>query len=174
MNEYYHWYKLHGICTGCFKEKAAHGKTKCLVCLSIDAEKKQRIRDAYTSGQRKGASVKRCERAKAVQNERRAQGLCPYCGRKVEANQKQCDFCRARKRANAERYRRSHGVISKQMMREDETICSICGKPVKTGFKVCESCYRHCVDMGQKGRANRKVHFWEKDNRIVFLGSKGR
>lgn len=96
--------------------------------------------------------------------------FCPNCGRKVRPDQKQCDFCRARKRTNAERHRRSLGIMPKQIMCEDETVCSTCGKPVKAGFKVCESCYQHCVDMGQTGRANRKTHYWEKDNRIVFLG----
>lgn len=170
MNEYYHWYKAHGICTGCFKEKAAHGKTKCLVCLSIDAEKQQQKRDAYTPEQRKAASIQRGVRAKLVQDERRAQGLCPYCGRKVRSDQKQCDFCRARKRNNAERYRRKHGVVPKQIMYEDETVCSTCGRPVETGFKLCESCYQHCIEIGRTGRANRKTHYWEKDNRITFLG----
>lgn len=172
MNEYYQWYKSHGICVGCFKEKAAPGKTRCLVCLSIDAEKKQRIRASYTPEQRKAASTQRCERSKAVQNERRAQGLCPYCGRPIAEGQKQCDHCRARKRASQERFRRNHGAVSKQIMCEDETICSTCGKPVKAGFKVCESCYSHCTEIGIKGRANRKPHWWDKDNRIVFLGGK--
>lgn len=170
MNEYYHWYKEHGICTMCRKEKVEHGKTKCLVCLSIDAEKQQQKRNAYTPEQRKAASIQRGVRAKLVQDERRAQGLCPYCGRKVRSDQKQCDFCRARKRASQERFRRKRGAVPKQTMCEDEAVCSTCGKPVKAGFKVCESCYQHCIEIGRTGRASRKTHYWGKDNRIVFLG----
>lgn len=169
---YYDWYKSHGICVDCGREKAAKGKTRCLVCLSINAEKAFKYRASLNEERQAEEKRRVSDKKKRIYHDRKAQGLCPYCGRQAENGKMQCDRCRAKNRLAAERSRRARGIKSQQVICEDETICSTCKKPVKPGYKVCERCYDNIIRAGKTGQAhcNRKASYWVADNRIVFGG----
>ena len=169
---YYDWYKAHGICVDCGRETAAKGKTRCLVCLSLSAEKSYQYRKSLSEEKRIEQERKASDRKKHIYYDRKAHGLCPYCGRSIKSDEKQCGICKAKNRLNAERYRRARGIESQQIICEDETICSTCSKPVKPGYKVCERCYENIIRAGKIGQAHcdRKSAYWVADNKIVFGG----
>ena len=133
--ERYYWYKEHGICVQCGSEKAKPGHIYCSTCLKlhniwnkeryqiISKEKKQK-----NNPQRKIYSQK-------LRDERRAKGLCGYCGGKLaDDGHKMCPKCRAKMR---NRYERTKKALGRQA-REYMGICSSCNRPVVPGYKKCE------------------------------------
>ena len=130
--ETYHWYKDHGICVDCKQEEAAKGRTRCLNCLSIIAEK-GRAR-MYKKTEEELAEINRIrrEKAKALYDYRKANGLCVICGKPAYRHYTKCYehhiyYLWYTRRAN-EKKRKGYAELG---------LCRICGKPTVEGKKFC-------------------------------------
>lgn len=99
------WYKSHGICPICRKEKLAPGRSKCLNCLDENAIAAMMWRSNMTQKQLKDYEKKGNERAKERRRKRREAGLCEVCGR-PRIDKRLCVECRIKARAANRKYMR--------------------------------------------------------------------
>ena len=129
MDDYYWWYKEHGICIRCKQEQAQPGKTLCFEC---NEKEKARKRREYGR-----VREKRIERGKKRYLLRKAQGLCVYCGKKKAVQGRvSCIECSiTQRRYVAERNLRD--VKLPKGMREELHICRYCDKPAVDGYYYC-------------------------------------
>ena len=152
--EAYHYYKDHGICVYCKREKAAPGKVMCLNCASILAEKKRAKYNQVSEEEREERNRKKREQSKALRDYRKENGLCITCGKPVYKNYSRCyehyiyfkRVDRKRREARAKRY-------------AEIGLCRICGKPVVKGKKFCEEHlekYRKIMSHAQAIRMEKK------------------
>ena len=132
--ETYDWCKSHKICADCKKEPAAPGKTRCLSCLSIRAEKERERLDCKPEEERAERKKKQRERQKAQREYRREHGLCYICGKPAYKNHSTCyEHYLQHKRVERKRQEtRKKGYA-------ELGLCRICGKPVVKGKKFCEA-----------------------------------
>ena len=130
--EYYHWYKDHGICVECRKEKAAKGKTMCPNCLSKIADKRWERYNRMTEEEREEKNRIRREKSKALRDYRRANGLCTICGEPVYKNYSKCYrhyiYCMKYTRRGNEKKKKGYAELG---------LCRFCGKPTAEGTKLC-------------------------------------
>lgn len=159
----YEYMKRIGKCVRCGKNDAEPGKTMCLECAGKES-------DDYFSKYRE----KKLEYCKAYDAKRRldrkANGICVYCGKRPADTKSLCVCCKAmfRKRNDA---RRNDIVRSERV---SYGICYICGKnPVIPGKGVCLSCYNVRVAAIQKCNDTREPGFndyWKGQNKLIFKG----
>lgn len=162
--EYYYWYKEHGICVKCKKEKADNG----IMCLKCRMDERER---------RKCKQKRNKERATVYQTFlrqiRREEHKCIYCGRQIPMwdKRKTCGMCRAK--YNRHKREKSNSVPSS--LRGDGIHCHICFKEVESkGAKLCNRCYANCLKNLSKvtpeGRERSKARF--KELNTIFWNEK--
>lgn len=164
MNEYYHWYKEHGLCPHCNAEKIAKGKAACLNCLSINAEAARKRRDNFTPEQ-KAKADKQCDDShKRLYNERKAAGICVKCGKhKARQGHVRCVECTIKLNRAAEKHRRKIGVKPHYMLTEYD-VCYICGREPLQGKRLCAVHYDIAMQNLKKANEHRDNtnHIWRK------------
>lgn len=165
MNEYYHFYKSHGICVTCGQEKAKPGHVRCWRCLANHRDQEAVYRWSRPEAQRTEMLAKRREESAFLRATRREQGLCPNCGRERKYKRfSLCEKCRSSARKSAERRRRKDGrrPIGSG---GDGLFCAVCYKPVEVeGNKLCNRCAANCAVNIAKARAaqNNENHPWRQ------------
>ena len=130
--ETYHWYKDHGICVDCKEVEAAPGKTRCLNCLSIRAEKRREKDSKLTEEERAEINRIKREKSQKLRDYRKANGLCDICGKPVYKNYSKCyEHYLYHKRVTRQRNE------AKKKGYAEIGLCRICGKPTAEGKKFC-------------------------------------
>lgn len=144
----YYFFKSHGICTRCQKEKALEGHTMCINCLANEVVRESK----HTSPS---------ERQKQVRKEkyqyRKQNGLCVDCGKP--------------RYKDSASYCYEHMLYHKRKQREYNATkdkiydgCPRCGKPSKSGYKLCEYHYNLAVNAVKEGRKKVKDSFFMQEN----------
>lgn len=172
------FYKAHGICCQCGREKATKGRSYCLNCLDKISISGYKYRATW-SEEKKAEYLKRAAKHhKRLYNERKAAGICVDCGKKkVEENRVRCGICLDKQRRRQEKIRRQNDNIIPRELYGVDGNCACCGRPVRgENEKCCERCYEKITKAGVKGRANidYKAHRWNTDNKIIYKNKGGR
>ncbi len=116
------------LCTHCLIRVKAEGKKHCETCL-----------ERYNAN------------AQARIDERRAKGLCVFCGKDSQGKQL-CDICAQRQNINSRAWRRRE-----RQEREANGLCVSCGKvPPESGRKSCHECNAIAAQQNRESRMRRK------------------
>ena len=147
----YQFFKSHGICTKCEKEKAAPGRVCCLNCLD-----KQNIRrlvrwDSMTEEQKEQVRSRARQSYKMNYYQRKAMGLCVQCGKPAQQGHVRCYECNIKHRNSARRDR------NRKANEKAPGTCCWCSSPVKPGFKLCEAHYNRQVEILNRARSSSAV-----------------
>ena len=130
--ETYHYYKEHGICVDCHQEEAAKGRTRCLTCLSLRAEQRQKYNSKLTEEERAERNRIKREKSKALRDYRKANGLCDVCGKPVYKNYSKCYehyiYYKQYEKKRREKKNKGYAKLG---------LCRICGEPTVGGKKFC-------------------------------------
>ena len=121
----YEWYKAHGICPCCQKRKARPGRVTCAECGGKNAAAARRSYAKLTPEEQEAykARMRECHRAwwakqpeerrrkyyeqsktcgRRLKEERKAAGLCVYCGKAPARPERlACEACAAKSAAQA-------------------------------------------------------------------------
>lgn len=141
----YEWAKARGLCTQCMKERAAKGRTMCLVCLSVSAERNAKCNaklDEFTRNERK---AKNREKMRNLYQERRKNGQCTRCGKPADGK----SFC------NECRLKRRRGYMERRTIKP-EWQCKKCDEPSVDGYCFCEKHLKENRDLIAFARTRRK------------------
>lgn len=99
------WYKEHGICTNCLTNWAVPGRTQCMTCTKLIAERA----DLRDPGRLKRRAYNRERRVRLI-----AEGLCVNCGKRPAIEgQRRCPAC-ARKKSESDQVYRIRKRIEKR------------------------------------------------------------
>ena len=150
------FYRQHGLCTVCGKNKVFGDERTCPECRAKSKKKP-------SEEQRIKYNEKFKEYSRSLYADRKEKGICTRCGkRKAEKGKAKCGICLLK---DAKAHRRE---FSKQDY-TDMGLCYKCGKPVKEGFKLCEECYEDNIKNLKKAWISPKRHRW--DNSSIFKKS---
>ena len=144
------WRKDNHICINCGNKSAEDGYTMCLQCRIDRREVNKRYPDTDETKQKKR------ERNAEQYAQRKNEGECTRCGRKLPENYDKtlCPYCRNRR--NRRERERSH-ITGRKMpveLRGNGLYCAICLKPVEQQRKkLCDRCYKSCCEKAEKMRA---------------------
>lgn len=129
-------YKEHGICPQCGIHRAAPSRVRCEECLIKNAESSRKARESKVTKSQK-------EYHKRLREERKAKGLCVWCGKPLLKNSKCfCIDCRIKNQRKNDR--KKSGIDRSE--RPLYGICYRCGKnPIVPGKKLCEACTKQCI-----------------------------
>ena len=98
------------------------------------------------------------ERKKKTREDRKANGLCTYCGKRplTEGSKAHCIECLIKLRKRSMERNRKKGLTPKKLF-DGIDLCKKCGKekPVE-GYKLCESCLEKARQAIELGRSRRK------------------
>lgn len=158
------------LCTNCKKQDAytLNGRWVCAEC----AEK----RAGYERNKRIGTDYghRIWEKVKVQQWERREQGVCFRCGRKLDNKRyKTCWRCRAR---DHKQKVKSYAPKTPLELRGKDGRCWTCNeKPVEPGFKTCPECHAKLkAQMAiNRSKQNNENHLWRNLDKTVFHVKKG-
>lgn len=93
-SDYYWWYKNHGICTNCHKEKVYQKQSLCLECrlrkLSIAQERRANMTEEE---RQKRNELKRVSNYN-LYHQRKDSGICVDCGKRKPVKGVRCEGCR--------------------------------------------------------------------------------
>lgn len=157
MDEYYKWYKDHGICVQCHQYNAAPNRVRCDVCLAQNAEAHK--------GQRANKEKMR-EYNKRMRAERKSKGLCIDCGKPICSKSKcYCIDCRLKA------LKRNKKTDNPVEYRVENGLCKICGKePLIPGKKLCVKCYETVCNNLKQGENGREQYrdYMRKQNKLIF------
>ena len=135
-SEDFRWFKNHGMCVQCRKEKAARGRTMCADCLDRHKEWARKYREREPERSRESSDI--CH--KRLYEKRKQAGLCVSCGsRPPKEGRVRCGICLARHRRSAEKIRRKRGQWSRQEMTEPG-VCYMCHAPSLPDKRLCGVC----------------------------------
>lgn len=145
--EDYAWYKSHGICPTCGKQKSIKGKVNCLECSGRNLEWSVAYFQNLSEQCREARKKRVSEYNKRIRKERKQKGLCTACGKKqARENKTLCNICANKQKRNNEKYMRkkaeSQGkdMIQRQF-RTSLGMCYICGKAVSPENRnFCHEC----------------------------------
>lgn len=157
--QYYYWYKEHGICVKCKKEKAIKGETCCLVC-KMD---RREINRKYSLSMSDEQKQKRNQRSAERKQWCRDNHICVECYKRPTGDSKKtCEFCAAKRRERRRRERINAGILPREI-KVDCDLCYFCGKPIVNGFKTCTSCReRNIENLSKVKNKNNPNHIWNK------------
>lgn len=103
------FFRAHGICTTCGKNRAAPGRAMCLDCLQKSREYHYRKLAEETPEQREHRLATARAYHRRTRAERRAQGLCTECGRPTAQGTILClEHLLRRRRQERERRQKEH------------------------------------------------------------------
>lgn len=127
--------KAHNICTVCGIDKPMVSSTVCPSCAEKRAERDRKLHSTEEW------KAKDREFHKKLYERRKAQGLCPKCGKPAIPGKSQCLECNLKRR---KRYLKKElkSNLTKREAKEYFNMCRCCGKdkPIE-GKKLCKSCY---------------------------------
>lgn len=125
------FWRAHGICTKCGKEKAFHTYALCAECMDKERERKRKY---VRSDEQK---AKDAERMRVKRAEHKKLGLCANCNRKATQGYTYCADCRIiMKRSNQEWVVRS----GRKKGYAENGLCIRCGAEPEEGKKLCPVC----------------------------------
>lgn len=150
------FYKEHGLCTCCGRNRVFNNERLCPECRAKAAnwmaqrERTDEERDKHNARRRK------------YYWERSEQGICTACGkRRAVLGKKMCGIC-LRKRAEYKRSQYIPAAIPKAE-RYLHGLCNVCSNSLDMeGMKVCSRCYANLK------KARKVNHIWKQDNTIIF------
>lgn len=125
-----------GVCVQCGREDAytMTGRSLCADC----AEYFSRKQSEYRKDPDKWAKMQACK--KDIRETRKANGLCPMCGKSANSGYVLCDSCRAKRRNYMNRY-------NNHPPRGEYGICWRCNKRESIpGKRLCPECYKKAVE----------------------------
>lgn len=155
------WYASHGICVECGQREAEPHKKKCWEC----SEKKAEYNRKYNANMSQEQKEKNNIRHKKMYENRKAAGICVYCGKKPAVSGKvACAMCAKRDAKRHRERNRKAGKLPRYMF-GDGYHCVICGKNV-SGGKLCDKCYSNSVRALEIART--KVKSGWKSQNFVF------
>lgn len=127
--------KMQKRCRECGKRDAytENGRLYCAECRERVNERNRNLSPEHRA--------KKAEAKKALKEKRKAEGICPACGkRKMTKGFLSCDVCRAAHRLDMQKSRRKKGLMSRDEA-ADLRICVHCLKaPAVEGRKYCTAC----------------------------------
>lgn len=125
------FWREHGICTKCGKEKAFHTFRLCADCMEKERERKgNRVR---TDEQRRAEA----ERMRVKREEHKKIGLCANCNRKAAPGYVYCTDCRQiMRRSNREWVVKS----GRKKGYAESGLCIRCGADPVEGKRLCQTC----------------------------------
>lgn len=127
------FWREHGICVKCGKEKAFHTYRCCADCLEKERQRKRRYEENKTSEQKKNTN----EWRRNYYAKHKEQGLCVDCCKKAAPGTIYCIECRLKhRRATAEWSARS----GRKKFYEESGLCIRCGGERVEDKKLCASC----------------------------------
>lgn len=158
------------LCVDCKGQDAytLNGRWVCAEC----AEK----RAAYMRNWRAGTDYghRLWEKRKVQEWERREQGVCYKCGRKLDDKRyKTCWRCRAQDRKYKDMRHRSK---TPQWLRGKDGRCYRCNeRPCEPGFKTCPECHAKLAAQMKinRSKGDNKKHPWRDLDNAVFHMRKG-
>lgn len=151
------WYREHGICPYCRKEKLFGDEKQCISC-----RLKYHYRKKPTEEQRAKRNERFREQERERYAERSAQGICTRCGKlKAVEGRKKCGICLDK--ANNNRKRRM-GINTREF-RVENGLCWVCGGENDMDGKMCSKCIANLRPNTTYDRSN---HPWKLDNNIAF------
>ena len=125
------FWKKHGICVKCGKQRAFEGRTMCPECLEKENERK---RNRVKTPEERERNRKRDKERYYAHKE---QGLCVNCSRKAASGHVYCTECRIRiRRSNAAWIERT----GRKKWYAENGVCLYCGGERAEGNKLCETC----------------------------------
>ena len=125
------FWREHGICTKCGKEKAFNGRRLCADCLYKENE---RHRKRVISDEER---VRRNEHKKEWYYDHKANGLCVNCSRKATPGMVYCADCRMIMRRSNEQWAQKSG---RKKGYDEAGLCIRCGGDRVEGRKLCADC----------------------------------
>lgn len=168
-HELYRWYKEHGVCTQCGKQKAEPHKTMCIECATKQAEAKRNARRNMSDEQRQEWLTKLRDLKREAYKRRKAQGQCVRCGKPVKRGGVRCFEC--------EQVNRRYSALAREKRRVktrfDKGLCSKCNEPALPGMKLCEKHYASFRIVQQKAWSTpvKPDHPWRRDNEAALRKS---
>lgn len=136
------FYKSIGVCPACGKNEIyIKGKVLCEECSVKQIEHAERHRRENPERARESAR-RAMERLK---ERRRAAGLCPKCGGKLDQGYKTCLKCRIKSREQIRKHREKARIESGALSREEKRekgICLRCGGRTDGEKAYCPECLR--------------------------------
>jgi len=129
----YHLLRSHGICARCGQKPAIEKRPYCIDC----CEKQKAIdrKNYHIRNKRPGVSEALRVKVKTKRDDRKAAGLCTYCGKRVPAlGRKKCDHCLAHLRFL---YAKKHPPNTKN----EKGLCCFCDSPALPGKRTCHRHY---------------------------------
>lgn len=92
--DYYWWYKNHGICTNCHKEKAYKHQSLCLECRLKRLSREQERRVNMSEVDREKEKARRKISCYNLYHKRKESGICVDCGKRTPVKGVRCEMCR--------------------------------------------------------------------------------
>lgn len=125
------FWKAHGICVKCGKERAFQNRTMCPECLEKENERhRKRVKTDEERERNRNREKKRYY-------DHKAKGLCVNCSRKPSPGHVYCTECRAKiRRSNAAWVERT----GRKKWYAEDGLCLHCGRERAEGKKLCETC----------------------------------
>lgn len=168
-NESRKWYKEHGICPICGKNKILGEEKNCPECRAKKAEWTQKTREQ--------------DRQKSNEYHNRAQnrryhelidaGICPNCKKRpAENGMRMCSICHA-KLLEQRRIRTGYYAKPKKSERYTLGLCTFCDNPIKPGYKVCETHYQKCLETANSENTKKAREKLKQQGVFTIWGLKG-
>lgn len=155
----YQWLKMHGICVACGQKDAFPGYVRCPECIE---KAEEASRKCWADDEKRIRYNKHgAERHKELIQERKANGLCPRCGKVVKGKYVYCDRCREKHNASrrAKNMRRPGEHFRERI---EAGICMYCGGELVPGYKLCESCLEKYRDIHKHSNQRASIR-WRKE-----------
>lgn len=133
----YLYYKKHGICPQCGKNKSAPNRVRCEECLAKNAESRKRRFDNSTQEQKEKEKKSHRMYLKSRRERMKKEGLCVWCGKPVTRNSVFCIDCKIKNQKNNEKRKCSIDRAERPLY----GMCYRCGKKeLVSGKKLCQKC----------------------------------
>lgn len=125
------FWRAHGICVKCGKQRAFSSYRVCPECLEKENERKRKY--VRTEEQR----LRDNERQRKKRLEHKEQGLCPNCSRKASPGYVYCSECRAVMRRSNQAWVEKTG---RKKGYAEAGLCIRCGADPVEGKRLCPNC----------------------------------
>lgn len=159
--ELYEWYKKNGICPSCGSNPAAPNRVRCWDCLAKNADSQ------YGKQRNKKAKEKFKLYAVELRSERKKNGQCIWCGKKI-CSQSTClcldCFLKNKRRTAANR----KNAIPRSE-RVAYGLCYRCGKPLDTNRSLCKKCAESVTQNLSNASREHLTKVWKHENNNIFL-----
>lgn len=123
------WYAENHVCPSCRKESLYGDEKQCLAC----QQKHNNFQEIYRQKNRLELNKRHADGARRIYAERKAQGLCPRCGKiRPQFGFITCGLCQKKDNSTLRSKYVPHPIIPV------EGKCRYCDNPVYRNYKVCQ------------------------------------